>query len=116
MLAKEKYILQNLAIFIGVMLTNPSHGWFTALFYPHPIAIPTWRLTAYFSADPRDPRFVRVWQRMLRAGTVRPTEEAFQMALKVAVTGRPSCQHAPLIYGKYLGVIVIHKWFIDNGK
>ncbi|CAL1163248.1 unnamed protein product [Cladocopium goreaui] len=43
-------------------------------------------LTAYFSADPRDPRFVRLWRRMLRAETVKPTEGALQMALKVAVT------------------------------
>ena len=60
------------------------------------------RLTAYFSADPRDPRFVRLWRRMLRAETVKPTEGAgaLQMALKVAVTGL-SVQHAK-IYGKYM--------------
>eukprot|EP00435_Cladocopium_sp_Y103_P033313 s1035_g8.t1 len=43
-------------------------------------------LTAYFTASPSDPRFVRLWRRMLRAETVKPTEEALQMALKVAVT------------------------------
>ena len=67
----------------------------------NPVPLPTsCRLTAYFSADPRDPRFVRLWRRMLRAETVKPTEGALQMALKVAVTGL-SVQHAK-IYGKYM--------------
>ena len=68
------------------------------------------RLTAYFSADPRDPRFVRLWRRMLRAETVKPTEGALQMALKVAVTGL-SVQHAK-IYGKYMENIWKYIWKI----